>query len=245
MRSGTTQEADALWLTDAQRAELDYRIERHEQNPSAVNPWEQVRGDCSRSDSVTQGGAVPIPYSPDFSREQTLSCSRTIPARRSPRDNFHSRPSLRVAADAAGAGVHFDRRSHPGHRHRRDHRHLHPGARHHAEVLAGGRPRATLSHRRHAGRAASTVGRTTTGACSPISSISAWPPPRRSSKRPPHSRPSPRHLRHSQHQRATMRPVRCAPSSSPEITSMSSASAPCGSRHYAPPTTSSPRRRSR
>jgi len=36
-------EADALSLTDAQRAELDDRIERHEQNPSDVIPWEQVR----------------------------------------------------------------------------------------------------------------------------------------------------------------------------------------------------------
>jgi putative addiction module component (TIGR02574 family) len=35
-------EADALSLTDAQRAELDYRIERNQQNPSAVIPWEQV-----------------------------------------------------------------------------------------------------------------------------------------------------------------------------------------------------------
>ena len=30
-------------LTDAQRAELDYRIERREQNLSDVIPWEQVR----------------------------------------------------------------------------------------------------------------------------------------------------------------------------------------------------------
>jgi putative addiction module component (TIGR02574 family) len=36
-------EADALSLTDAQCAELDYRIERYQQNPSAVIPWEQVR----------------------------------------------------------------------------------------------------------------------------------------------------------------------------------------------------------
>jgi len=36
-------EADAASLTDAQRAELDYRIERHEKNPSDVIPWEQVR----------------------------------------------------------------------------------------------------------------------------------------------------------------------------------------------------------
>ena len=36
-------EADALSLTDAQRAELDQRIERHEQDPSDVIPWEQVR----------------------------------------------------------------------------------------------------------------------------------------------------------------------------------------------------------
>jgi putative addiction module component (TIGR02574 family) len=36
-------EADSVLLTDAQRAELDYRIARHEQNPSNVIPWEQVR----------------------------------------------------------------------------------------------------------------------------------------------------------------------------------------------------------
>ena len=36
-------EADALSLTAAQRAELDSRIARHEQNPSDVVPWEQVR----------------------------------------------------------------------------------------------------------------------------------------------------------------------------------------------------------
>ncbi len=36
-------EADAVSLTDEQRAELDSRIARHEQNPSDVVPWEQVR----------------------------------------------------------------------------------------------------------------------------------------------------------------------------------------------------------
>lgn len=36
-------EADAVSLTDAQRAELDYRISRHEQNPSDVIGWQQVR----------------------------------------------------------------------------------------------------------------------------------------------------------------------------------------------------------
>jgi len=36
-------EADEVPLTDAQRAELDHRIARHEQNPSDVIPWEQVR----------------------------------------------------------------------------------------------------------------------------------------------------------------------------------------------------------
>jgi putative addiction module component (TIGR02574 family) len=36
-------EADSASLTDAQRAELDYRIARHVQNPSAVTPWQQVR----------------------------------------------------------------------------------------------------------------------------------------------------------------------------------------------------------
>lgn len=36
-------EADISPLTEAQRKELDYRIARHEQNPSDVIPWEQVR----------------------------------------------------------------------------------------------------------------------------------------------------------------------------------------------------------
>ena len=36
-------EADSASLTDVQRAELDYRIVRHEQNPSNVIPWQQVR----------------------------------------------------------------------------------------------------------------------------------------------------------------------------------------------------------
>jgi putative addiction module component (TIGR02574 family) len=36
-------EADAASLTDAQRAELDFRISRHEQNPSDVIPWQQAR----------------------------------------------------------------------------------------------------------------------------------------------------------------------------------------------------------
>jgi putative addiction module component (TIGR02574 family) len=34
---------EAASLTDAQRAELDNRIARHEQNPSDVIPWQQVR----------------------------------------------------------------------------------------------------------------------------------------------------------------------------------------------------------
>ena len=36
-------EADAVSLTDAQRAELDHRIARHERNPSDVLSWEQVK----------------------------------------------------------------------------------------------------------------------------------------------------------------------------------------------------------
>ena len=36
-------EAGASPLTDAQCEELDHRIARHEQNPSDVIPWEQVR----------------------------------------------------------------------------------------------------------------------------------------------------------------------------------------------------------
>ncbi|MGH9512646.1 MAG: addiction module protein [Terriglobales bacterium] len=36
-------EADLLPLNEAQRAELDSRIARHEKNPSNVIPWEKVR----------------------------------------------------------------------------------------------------------------------------------------------------------------------------------------------------------
>ena len=36
-------EADAASLTDEQRAELDYRVARHDKNPSDVIAWEQVR----------------------------------------------------------------------------------------------------------------------------------------------------------------------------------------------------------
>jgi putative addiction module component (TIGR02574 family) len=36
-------DADAGSLTDAQRAELDYRIARHQQSPSDVIPWQLVR----------------------------------------------------------------------------------------------------------------------------------------------------------------------------------------------------------
>ena len=38
-------EADSVSLTEAQRAELDCRISRHEQGPSNVIPWEQVKAD--------------------------------------------------------------------------------------------------------------------------------------------------------------------------------------------------------
>jgi putative addiction module component (TIGR02574 family) len=36
-------EADAASPSDAQRAELDHCIARHEQDPSDVIPWQQVR----------------------------------------------------------------------------------------------------------------------------------------------------------------------------------------------------------
>jgi len=38
-------ESEAASLTDAQRAELDSRIERLERNPSDVIPWKKVRAD--------------------------------------------------------------------------------------------------------------------------------------------------------------------------------------------------------
>jgi len=36
-------EADSASLTDAQRGKLNFRTARHEQNPSDVIPWQQVR----------------------------------------------------------------------------------------------------------------------------------------------------------------------------------------------------------
>jgi putative addiction module component (TIGR02574 family) len=36
-------EVESLSLTEEQRAELDSRIARHEQNPADVIPWEQVK----------------------------------------------------------------------------------------------------------------------------------------------------------------------------------------------------------
>jgi putative addiction module component (TIGR02574 family) len=47
-------EADAVSLTDAQRDELDYRIARHEQNPSDVVPWQQVKVGLFTSVTVPQ-----------------------------------------------------------------------------------------------------------------------------------------------------------------------------------------------
>jgi putative addiction module component (TIGR02574 family) len=41
-------EADAVSLTDSQRAELDHRIARHEQNPADVIPWQQVKAGLSK-----------------------------------------------------------------------------------------------------------------------------------------------------------------------------------------------------
>src|SRR5260370_11738861 len=57
-------EAENVPLSEAQRAELDYRIGRHEQNPSDVIPWEQVRAGRLRSRDVAgrlaaRGGCGP------------------------------------------------------------------------------------------------------------------------------------------------------------------------------------------
>ena len=41
-------ETEAVSLTEAQRAELDHRIARHEQSPSDTIPWEQVRAELFR-----------------------------------------------------------------------------------------------------------------------------------------------------------------------------------------------------
>jgi len=36
-------EADAVPLTDEQRAELDRRLARYEQDPTSASPWDEVR----------------------------------------------------------------------------------------------------------------------------------------------------------------------------------------------------------
>ena len=36
-------DAESASLTDAQRAELDYRINKQKNNPSEAIPWEQVK----------------------------------------------------------------------------------------------------------------------------------------------------------------------------------------------------------
>jgi putative addiction module component (TIGR02574 family) len=44
-------ELDALVpLTDEQKAELDRRLDEHEQNPTSAIPWEQVRRDLLSSE---------------------------------------------------------------------------------------------------------------------------------------------------------------------------------------------------
>ena len=51
-------ESDAQSLTEAQRAELDSRIARHEKNPSDVIPGKTLEQVCSRSNK-TQGPSTP------------------------------------------------------------------------------------------------------------------------------------------------------------------------------------------
>jgi putative addiction module component (TIGR02574 family) len=47
---------DSASLTDAQRAELDYCIARHEQNPSDVIPWQEVRAGLRNRDPSSRPG---------------------------------------------------------------------------------------------------------------------------------------------------------------------------------------------
>jgi putative addiction module component (TIGR02574 family) len=44
-----TAEQEALEVTDAQRAELDRRLEAHAASPNDGLPWDEVRGRLSRS----------------------------------------------------------------------------------------------------------------------------------------------------------------------------------------------------
>jgi putative addiction module component (TIGR02574 family) len=57
-------EVDALSLTDAQRAEMDHRIERHEQNPTDIIPWEQVRASLFKT-TVT----LPVVWIPEVNED--------------------------------------------------------------------------------------------------------------------------------------------------------------------------------
>src|SRR5580704_6669459 len=57
-----------------------------------------------------------------------------------------SRHTVRAAADATCSRFYSHRHSYPRDRHRGYHRDLHSRACHHAEILAGSRSRAALSH---------------------------------------------------------------------------------------------------
>lgn len=54
-----SQEADSLSLTDPQRAELDHRIERHEQDPSHVIPGKKSR------EPVQEAVTLPVVWIPE------------------------------------------------------------------------------------------------------------------------------------------------------------------------------------
>jgi putative addiction module component (TIGR02574 family) len=41
-------DAASLPLTEAQRTDLDDRLREYEQNPSATEPWNRVRGELER-----------------------------------------------------------------------------------------------------------------------------------------------------------------------------------------------------
>jgi putative addiction module component (TIGR02574 family) len=55
-------ETENVPLSEAQRAELDYRIGRHEQNPSDVIPWEQVRAGLDVAGRLAARGGCGCPH---------------------------------------------------------------------------------------------------------------------------------------------------------------------------------------
>ena len=93
-------EADAASLTDAQRAELDYRIARHEQNNSDVISWEQVRAGLFKKPETPGRLDTKAKFCNNYSVISTLLCLF-----------YHTSPLALSMTWEVGKGIKSDYRS--------------------------------------------------------------------------------------------------------------------------------------